>query len=141
MLCVRDERVIKMSHAICPRHLGYAAICRGLEIPSGHRMALLIGNSITRGLRWHHEASLDVLKLPSRRRALLKRVENLKGEVQKKTAEDFVRGVPTNGVALFYYIGLGLMWNGWVSIITCCDLLAKRSPTTGITASGGWISS
>ena len=37
----------------------------------------------------------------------IKRVENLKGEVQKKTAEDFVRGVPTNGVALFYYIGLG----------------------------------
>ena len=47
-----------------------------------------------------------MLKLPSRRRALHS-VENLKGEVQKKTAEDFVRGVPTNGVALFYYIGLG----------------------------------
>ena len=79
------------------------------EVPSGHRMALLIGNSNYEGLTLAPvKASLDRVEAALKAAGFaIKRVENLKGEVQKKTAEDFVRGVPTNGVALFYYIGLG----------------------------------
>ena len=79
------------------------------EVPSGHRVALLIGNAKYEGFTLAPvTASLDrVEEALARSGFIVTRAENLKGEEQKKTAEAFARGMPTNGIALIYYIGLG----------------------------------
>jgi len=79
------------------------------EVPSGHRVALLIGNAKYEGFTLAPvTASLDRVEEALKRTGFeVTRAENLKGEEQRKMAESFARGVPTNGIALIYYIGLG----------------------------------
>lgn len=78
-------------------------------VPSGQRVALLIGNAKYDGFTLAPvKASLDRVEGALKTAGFaVTRAENLKGEEQKKTAEAFARGVPTNGIALIYYIGLG----------------------------------
>ena len=79
------------------------------EVPSGYRTALLLGNSDYDGftLKGVRE-SLDLLEpaLEERGFHVVCR-ENLTDEEQKRAVDEFAASVPTNGVALVYYIGLG----------------------------------
>ena len=79
-------------------------------VPSGQRSALLIGNADYDGAKLQGVGkSLDEVE-----RALIaqgfsiSRHENLKSkDDQKDLVESFAQSVPTHGVALIYYIGLG----------------------------------
>jgi len=79
------------------------------EKPSGHRAALLLGN-------WEY----DSFQLPGASESLdevekslessgyqVTRRENLNEDDQKAAIEEFARSVPTGGVAVVYYCGLG----------------------------------
>ena len=65
------------------------------EVPSGHRVALLIGNAKYEGFTLAPvTASLDrVEEALERSGFIVTRAENLKGEEQKKTAEAFARAL------------------------------------------------
>ena len=78
-------------------------------VPSGHRVALLLGNSRYAGFTLAGVgSSLDVLE-----QALLAqgfrvvRHENLNEQELEAVGEAFASAVPTGGVALVYYVGLG----------------------------------
>ena len=87
-------------------------------------MALLIGNSNYEGLTLAPVSEFDRVEAALKAAGFaIKRVENLKGEVQKKTRKIlFAVCRPICGVVLLHR-AWGLR-NGWVSIITC-DPLAK----------------
>ena len=80
-----------------------------IDVPSGPRVALLIGNAKYDGLTLAPvKASLNRVEGALKAAGfVVTRAENLRGEEQKKAAEGFARGVPTNGIALVYFIGLG----------------------------------
>ena len=77
-------------------------------IPSGQRVALLIGNSDYGDFQLHGVAlSLDTVEQSLKSRGFkIQRQENLTTDDQKKLTSEFARSVPTNGVAVIYYIGL-----------------------------------
>ena len=103
-----------------------ALIAHSLEAsaqpPSGYRSALLIGNADYDGFTLTGvRTSLDAVeKALTARGFTVTRHENLaKKDDQKLAVDEFVRSVPTNGVALFYYAGLGahLERNGWQNLL------------------------
>jgi formylglycine-generating enzyme required for sulfatase activity len=87
---------------------GIGAAADASEVPSGHRVALLLGNSRYQDFTLNGVGtSLDRLE-----RALLGqgfrvvRRENLDAEGLKAAVDEFARSVPTAGVAFVYYAGL-----------------------------------
>ncbi|MCG8586830.1 MAG: SUMF1/EgtB/PvdO family nonheme iron enzyme [Pirellulales bacterium] len=91
------------------------------DVPSGHRVALLIGNSSYDGFELNGaKPSLDTVEKGLKARGfVIRREENLDEKRLKDATEDFVAGVPTGGVALLYYIGVGahLERNGWQNLL------------------------
>ena len=79
-----------------------------VDAPSGQRVALLIGNSDYGDFRLRGVAqSLDTVEQSLKSRGFeVQRQENLTTDDQKKLTFEFARSVPTNGVAVIYYIGL-----------------------------------
>ena len=78
------------------------------EVPSGYRRALLVGNSKYAGQALSVGKSLD--RVEKALRALgfeVTRRENLGDKAQKAAVDEFALGVPTNGIAVFYFLGLG----------------------------------
>jgi len=77
--------------------------------PSGTREALLVGNSSYDGFKLNGVAkSLDVVEQALRTQGFrVVRRENVGEKDLRATAAEFARTVPTNGVALVYYVGLG----------------------------------
>ena len=77
--------------------------------PSGHRDALLIGNAKYNDFQLPGVSkSLDeVEKALAAGGFAITRHENLQEEELKQAVEDFAAGVPTGGVAVVYYVGLG----------------------------------
>jgi len=77
--------------------------------PSGHRYALLIGNAKYKGFTLAGVSkSLDVVEasLKASGYRIIRR-ENLGEKEFESAAEEFAQSVPTGGVALVYYAGLG----------------------------------
>ncbi len=76
---------------------------------SGHRKALLIGNAKYDGFTLPGVGkSLDALEVALQQQGFeVIRHENLDEKKLKEVAESFPQSVPTNGVALIYYQGLG----------------------------------
>ena len=79
------------------------------EPPSGPRAALLIGNAKYEGFPLNGVGkSLDLVEKTLRGQGFrVTRLENLNEKDFEEAAEAFGGAVPTNGVALFYYLGLG----------------------------------
>ena len=78
------------------------------EVPSGYRRALIVGNSKYAGQALSVGKSLD--RVEKALRALgfeVTRRENLGDKAQKAAVDEFALGVPTNGIAVFYFLGLG----------------------------------
>lgn len=78
------------------------------DVPSGRRVALLIGNSDYTDFQLRGvSASLDqVERALSSNGFTIDRRENLNESEFKDVAAEFAQSVPTNGVAVVYYIGL-----------------------------------
>lgn len=76
---------------------------------SGSRSALLLGNSTYDGFKLNGvDQSLDEVQTALKSHGFrVVRGENLTQRDAKAAIEQFVQSVPTNGVALIYYIGLG----------------------------------
>jgi|GEM_PF-3409964 hypothetical protein len=92
--------------------LSLVAICGSLsanDTPSGHRVALLLGNSQYEGFTLPGvQGSLKQVEDSLTRHGFrVTRRENLAEKDQEAAVEEFAKSVPTNGVALVYYIGLG----------------------------------
>ena len=90
--------------------------------PSGYRSGLLIGNADYDGFTLTGVGpSLDAVeKALTTRGFTVTRHENLKKkDEQRQVVDAFLRSVPTNGVALIYYAGLGahLERNGWQNLL------------------------
>ncbi len=78
------------------------------DVPSGYRRALLLGNSKYGGLALPTGKSLDRVQKALRDLGFeVTRRENLGDKAQKAAVEEFALGVPTNGIAVFYFLGLG----------------------------------
>lgn len=91
-------------------------------LPSGHRAALLIGNADYGDFTLTGVAE----SLGEVERALggvgfqITRRENLGQKDLGQAVEDFARSVPTNGVAVVYYVGLGAhaeRFNQWYNLL------------------------
>ena len=78
------------------------------DLPSGHRSALLLGNSKYDGFSLGGVSkSLDAVETSLKAHGFrVVRHENLKQQDAKAEVEQFAKSVPTNGVALVYYNGL-----------------------------------
>ncbi len=78
------------------------------EVPSGDRVALLLGNAhypefTLGGVR----PSLDTLERALRKEGFrVRRHEDLTGKDQKQVVQELAQSVPTNGIVLVYYLGL-----------------------------------
>lgn len=79
------------------------------EVPSGHRVALLLGNADYEGFKLPGVTkSLDVLEQSLDKHGFrVVRRENLNQADFQSAIDEFVATVPTAGVALVYYTGLG----------------------------------
>ena len=78
------------------------------DVPSGYRRALLLGNSKYGGLALPTGKSLDRVQKALRDLGFeVTRRENLGDKAQKAAVEEFALGVPPNGIAVFYFLGLG----------------------------------
>lgn len=88
---------------------GFPALLPAGEIPLGGRAALLVGNSAYGDYKLPSVAkSLDEVERSLQSQGfLISRKENLNEKEFEAAAEEFARSVPTNGVALVYYAGLG----------------------------------
>ena len=86
----------------------YGAACRAADAPSGQRVALLIGNSDYGDFQLRGVAqSLNTVEQSLKSSGFkVQRQENLTTDDQKRLTSEFARFVPTNGVAVIYYIGL-----------------------------------
>lgn len=78
------------------------------DAPSGQRVALLLGNADYGDFQLRAVTqSLDTVEQALKSHGFkVQRRENLTTDDQKKLASEFARSVPTNGVAVIYYIGL-----------------------------------
>jgi len=84
------------------------SICAA-EVPSGFRAALLLGSSDYEGFQLQgvdHSITAVEQALKSHDFKVTRRM-NLSQQDMKKAVDEFAQSVPTNGVALVYYIGLG----------------------------------
>lgn len=92
---------------LCIAALGSAKAAE--DVPSGYRMALLLGNSKYDGFTLDGvDKSLDKLQQTLTAQGFqIDRREDLGEQDLKGAAEQFAKSVPTNGVALVYFIGLG----------------------------------
>ena len=78
------------------------------EVPSGYRRALLVGNSKYAGQALSAGKSLDQVEKALQALGFeVTRRENLGDKAQKAAVDEFALGVPTNGIAVFYFLGLG----------------------------------
>ena len=79
------------------------------EVPSGPRAALLIGNEKYEGFTLKGVSqSLDRVEAALKKEGYsIVRMQDLNSDGQKKAVESFAKSVPSNGVAFFYFIGLG----------------------------------
>ena len=80
-----------------------------VEVPSGPRAALLIGNAKYEGFILKGVSqSLDRVEAALKKEGYsIVRMQDLNSDGQKKAVESFSKSVPSNGVAFFYFIGLG----------------------------------
>ncbi len=85
------------------------AVATATDVPSGRRMALLIGNGSYDGVDLGFVGnSLDVVEKALESRGFeVTRLEDADEKAQKTAAETFAASVPTNGLAVLYYVGLG----------------------------------
>jgi len=85
------------------------SLLTAVEIPSGPRAALLIGNAKYEGFTLKGVSqSLDRVEAALKKEGYsIVRMQDLNSDGQKKAVESFSKSVPSNGVAFFYFIGLG----------------------------------
>lgn len=104
-----------------------AASCQAADDrPSGPRVALLIGNSEYDGFRLRGvRPSLDLVEKSLKARGFtVERRENVTETDQKEIASDFAASVPTNGVGVLYYVGLGAhvqRFDRWYNLLRPVD--------------------
>ena len=101
---MKTARLIFATSLMLPLSLLAAA-----EVPSGPRAALLIGNEKYEGFTLGGVSqSLDRVEAGLKREGYsIVRLQDLNSDGQKKAVEAFANSVPSNGVAFFYFIGLG----------------------------------
>lgn len=85
------------------------SLLTAVEVPSGPRAALLIGNEKYEGFTLKGvPQSLDRVEAALKKDGYsIVRMQDLNSDGQKKAVESFAKSVPSNGVAFFYFIGLG----------------------------------
>ena len=85
------------------------SLLTAVEVPSGPRAALLIGNEKYEGFTLKGvPQSLDRVEAALKKDGYsIVRMQDLNFDGQKKAVEAFAKSVPSNGVAFFYFIGLG----------------------------------
>ena len=85
------------------------SLLTAVEAPSGPRAALLIGNEKYEGFTLKGvPQSLDRVEAALKKDGYsIVRMQDLNFDGQKKAVEAFAKSVPSNGVAFFYFIGLG----------------------------------
>ena len=85
------------------------SLLTAVEVPSGPRAALLIGNAKYEGFTLKGVSqSLDRVEVALKKEGYsIVRMQDLNSDEQKKAVEAFAKSVPSNGVAFFYFIGLG----------------------------------
>lgn len=88
----------------------FLALVLGLSICSlasaGQRLALIVGNADYEGAKLDLSLN-DVEKALTNHGFQVIRRENLKAEELKTVSAEFVSAIPTNGIGLFYFAGLG----------------------------------
>ena len=85
------------------------SLLTAVEVPSGPRAALLIGNEKYEGFTLKGvPQSLDRVEAALKKDGYsIVRMQDLNFDGPKKAVEAFAKSVPSNGVAFFYFIGLG----------------------------------
>ena len=85
------------------------SLLTAVEVPSGPRAALLIGNEKYEGFTLKGVSqSLDRVEAALKKEGYsIVRMQDLNSDGQKKAVESFAKSLPSNGVAFFYFIGLG----------------------------------
>ncbi len=110
MLWLQFRTLKKLTPFLALALLGTGAIAKAAEdVPLGGRMALLVGNSDYPDFQLPGVGkSLDEVERGLKPVGFrIVRKENLGEKELKAAAEEFARSVPTNGVAVVYFAGLG----------------------------------